>query len=112
MSKDEFTSFLYFENNHHWSGLHRKGLQAAADMSTLRKALGVLLDESKPIHERFPVALNIVGGFGKATATGILTVAYPAVYGVGTIRLKVRCVRSGCGPIWTKGRVTARGTPR
>jgi len=26
LTKDEFTSFLYFENNHHWSGLHRQGL--------------------------------------------------------------------------------------
>jgi hypothetical protein len=73
---------MYFENNRHWSGLYRKGLQAAADMDTLRKALGILLDESKPIQERFPMALGMVGGLGKATATGILTVAYPDVYGV------------------------------
>lgn len=32
LSKDEFTSFLYLENNHHWSGLYRQGLGAAADM--------------------------------------------------------------------------------
>jgi hypothetical protein len=82
LSKEEFTSFLYFENNRHWSGLYRKGLQAAADIDTLRKALGVLLDESTPIQQRFPLALGMVGGLGKATATGILTVAYPRVYGV------------------------------
>jgi hypothetical protein len=82
LSKEEFTSFLYFENNRHWSGLYRKGLHAAADLETLRKALGVLLDEGRPIQERFPVALGMVEGLGKATATAILTVAYPDVYGV------------------------------
>src|SRR4051812_16283252 len=46
---EEFTSFLYFENNHHWSGLYRHGLRAASDMDTLRQALTLLLDEEKPI---------------------------------------------------------------
>jgi len=82
LSKEEFTSFLYFENNQHWSGLYRKGLEAAADMDKLRRALGLLLDEGKPIRERFPKALNQVTGFGKGIATGILTVAYPDKYGV------------------------------
>lgn len=82
LAKDEFTSFLYFENNHHWNGLYRKGLGAAADLDMLRQALAVLLDETMPIRERFSEALNMVNGFGKATATGILTVAYPDKYGV------------------------------
>lgn len=82
LTKDEFTSFLYFENNRHWSGLYRKGLGAASDLERLRKGLAILLDESRPIRERFPEALPIVSGFGKAIATGILTVAYPDKYGV------------------------------
>lgn len=82
LSREEFTSFLYFENNHHWSGLYRKGLGAATDMPALRRALAVLLDERKPIRDRFPEALEMVSGLGKATATGILTVAYPQKYGV------------------------------
>ena len=80
--KDEFTSFLYFENNRHWSGLYRQGLRAAEDISLLRQCLTVLLDESKPIRDRFPAALGMVTGFGKAIATAILTVAYPDRYGV------------------------------
>lgn len=82
LTKDEFTSFLYFENNRHWSGLHRQGLGAASDMERLRGSLAVLLDEDRPIRERFPEALGMVTGFGKAIATGILTVAYPEKYGV------------------------------
>src|SRR5262249_31671451 len=81
LMKDEFTSFLYFENNHHWSGLYRQGLGAASDMDTLRASLGLLLNENKPIRDRFPEALGMVSGFGKAIATAILTVAYPENYG-------------------------------
>ncbi|MBI3025478.1 MAG: DUF1016 family protein [Candidatus Tectomicrobia bacterium] len=82
LSKDEFTSFLYIENNRHWSGLYRQGLGAATDIKKLRQALGILLDERKPIRERFPEALSMVTGLGKALATAILTVAYPDKYGV------------------------------
>jgi hypothetical protein len=82
ITKEEFTSFLYVENNCHWSGLYRKGLGAAADMKALRQALGILLDEGRPIRDRFPDALDRVTGLGKGIATGILTVAYPEKYGV------------------------------
>jgi hypothetical protein len=82
LTKEEFTSFLYLENNHHWSGLYRQGLGAAEDMQQLRSALSVLLDEKQPVNVRFPVALEMVTGIGKGIATGILTVAYPEKYGV------------------------------
>jgi len=82
LTKEEFTSFLYSENNHHWSGLHRKGLGAAEDMNTLRQALALLLDENSPLQERFPKALDRVTGLGKGIATAILTVAYSDQYGV------------------------------
>ena len=82
LSKEEYTSFLYFKNNRHWTQLNRKGLRATDNMDTLRKALAGLLDEGKPIAERLPWAIDMVNGLGKATATGILTVAYPKVYGV------------------------------
>lgn len=103
LSREEFASFLYFDNNHHWTGLNRMGLHAAADMGKLRRALGVLLDESKPIEERFPKALDMVEGLGKATATAILTVAYPNVYGVwnNTSESALRMV--GLWPTFEKG---------
>lgn len=82
LTKDEFTSFLYFENNRHWSGLYRQGLGAASDMKQLRGALAVLLDEGKPIDTRLPTALGMVNGVGKGIATAILTVAYPDQFGV------------------------------
>lgn len=82
LTKDQFTSFLYFENNRHWSGLYRQGLGAAGDMERLREGLALLLDENGSIRERFAGALSMVSGFGKAIATAILTVAYPEKYGV------------------------------
>jgi Endonuclease NucS len=103
LSKDEFTSFLYPENNHHWSGLYRQGLRVGADMDTLRKALGILLDENKPIQERFPLALGMVEGLGKATATAILTVAYPDVYGVWNNTSEGAMRKRGLWPNFDKG---------
>jgi hypothetical protein len=103
LAKEEFTSFLYFENNCHWSGLYRKGLLAAVDMDRLRKALGVLLDEGAPIQKRFPLALDTVAGLGKATATGILTVAYPDVYGVWNNTSEGALRKVGLWPSTDKG---------
>ena len=76
LTREEFTSFLCFENNRHWTGLYRQGLGAAGDMERLRGSLAILLGENKPVRERFPEALGMVSGFGKAIATGILTVPY------------------------------------
>ena len=103
LSKDEFTSFLYVENNCHWSGLYRKGLGAASDMKTLRQALGILLDEVRPIQERFPEALGLVTGLGKAIATGILTVAYPDKYGVWNNTSEAALRQVGLWPNFEKG---------
>lgn len=82
LTRDEFVSFLYFENNRHWKSLYRKGLGAAENMSALRQALQILLDETLPIEDRFPRSLNLVHGLGRGIATAILTVAYPDKYGV------------------------------
>jgi len=103
LTYDEFTSFLYFENNHHWSGLYRQGLGAATDMPLLRASLAVLLDESRPIRERFPEALGMVKGMGKAIATGILTVAYPDRYGVWNNTSEAAMRQAGIFPAFEKG---------
>lgn len=101
--QDEFTSFLYFENNRHWSGLYRQGLGAASDMDTLRKSLTILLDENKPLRDRFPQALGMVSGFGKAIATAILTVAYPEKYGVWNNTSEAGLRQVGLWPNFERG---------
>lgn len=82
LSEEEFRSFLCFENNQHWSGLHRQGPRICADMKRLREALAVLLDEQKLIAKRLNEVVESVPGMGRAIITGILLVAYPDRYGV------------------------------
>ncbi|MGB5107699.1 MAG: endonuclease NucS domain-containing protein [Candidatus Zixiibacteriota bacterium] len=87
LSKEDFYSFLLFENNKHWSHLHRQGNRITNDMESLRRGLKILLDETQDIYSRLdrlrPRNGNpIVPGAGKAILTAILFVAYPDRYGV------------------------------
>jgi len=82
ITEEEFRSFLIFENNKHWSGMHRHGPKMCADMKLLREALLLLSDESQLIEERIEKAISMVRGMGKAVATAILLVMYPDKYGV------------------------------
>lgn len=82
ISADDFKSFLIFKNNCHWNNLHRHGNKICKNIDTLRVALTILVDETKPIRDRFNESLKMISGFGKAVATAILQVAYPENYGV------------------------------
>jgi hypothetical protein len=82
LTADEFKAFLQDSNNHHWSGLNRKGGRACDDMPKLRAMFKILLDETQPIDERYDQVVSQVAGMGKALATAILLVAYPDRYGV------------------------------
>jgi len=82
LTEEDFRSFLYFENNKHWTGLNRQAGRLTANMDALRQALAVLLDEEQPLAHRFDEALNRVRGLGKALASAILMVVYPDRYGV------------------------------
>lgn len=82
LTKEEFRSFLYFRNNMHWTGLYRSARFLLNDMDLLRKELLMLLDEDKPLPERFHAVLKNVKGLGKALATAILHMVYPEKYGV------------------------------
>jgi hypothetical protein len=103
LTKEEFASFLYIENNRHWTGLYRHGLGAADNIQKLRASLAVLLDENKPIRERFPESLDMVSGFGKALATAILTVSYPERYGVWNNTSETGLRQVGLWPSFEKG---------
>jgi len=103
LSKEEFTSFLYLDNNKHWSGLYRKGLAAASDMDRLRAALRLLLDEGQALSSRFTSATNMISGFGKALATAILTVAHPSRYGVWNNTSEGALRKLGLWPAFERG---------
>lgn len=81
IQEDVLRSFLYFENNRHWSGLNRQVNRVCADMKVTRAALAELVDETRPIEDRMQSVVNIKG-MGKGIITAILHVAYPDKYGV------------------------------
>ena len=87
LTKEEFHSFLLFENNKHWKQIHRQVNQITSDMDALRKGLTILLDETQDINTRLerlrPRNGNpLIPGAGKAKLTAILLIAYPDRYGV------------------------------
>lgn len=82
MDADQFKSFLLFENNRHWIGLHRQGGRMCSDMKKLRGALKTILDENQGMSERWDAIAGKVSGLGRATISAILMVAYPHRYGV------------------------------
>jgi len=86
LTEEEFKGFLLFRNNQHWGALHRLGGKMTADMGALRNALGVLLDESRPIEDRLdylvPKGRALVPCLGRAVLTAILQVKFPEKYGV------------------------------
>lgn len=81
VDEDVLRSFLYAENNRHWSGLNRQVNRVCADMAATRAALGHLVDETRPISERMQ-PVTAIKGMGKGIITAILHVAYPDRYGV------------------------------
>ncbi len=82
ITEQEFKEFLRFENNKHWSGLHRMGPKICADMPALRTALTILIDEERDIQQRLDDVVTSIHGMGKAIITAILLIASPEKYGV------------------------------
>lgn len=82
LTAEEFKSFLYMENNRHWTGLFRLGWKACEDMDALRPKLARLFDDAQPIEKRFDDAVETIVGVGKALASALLVVAFPQQYGV------------------------------
>lgn len=87
LTADIYKSFLLFQNNRHWSGLHRVGGKATEDMNRLRHGLTVLLNEHTSLVNRLNKLRPknkppLVPYLGKAVITAILLVAFPEKYGV------------------------------
>lgn len=103
LTKQDYLDFLSFKHNHHWTGLERLGRRATDDMDNLRDAIGLLVDETKPISDRFDTAKSMVRGAGAATLTPVLLLAYPDRYGVwnGTSEPEMR--ERGVWPAFTHG---------
>lgn len=108
LTADEFKSFLLYENNRHWWGIHRHQTAITADMEALRDALRLLLDESKPIEQRLDRIVrgegaSLVRGLGKAVLTPILLVVHPDRYGVWNSIAESAMKRIGIWPAFARG---------
>lgn len=87
LTANQFKSFLLFKNNRHWKSIHRQANQIVSDMDGLRAALGVLLDEGRPLTDRLrelrPKNRDpLVKGLARSVITPILLIAHPEKYGV------------------------------
>jgi hypothetical protein len=86
ITQDDFRAFLTFKNNKHWANIQRQP-NIYADMERLRKALAVLLDETKAIQDRLDKIMDKNGplyikGLGRAVLTPILMCVYSDKYAV------------------------------
>ncbi|MGC9947172.1 MAG: endonuclease NucS domain-containing protein [Bryobacteraceae bacterium] len=103
LTQDEFRSFLLFKNNRHWDNLQRQGPQMTADMPALRRALTILVDESRPVRQRLD-QLRPHGGepmvkfLGRAVITAILLVRQPERYGIVNNIAEIGMERLGVWP--------------
>lgn len=82
LSEQEFKEFLLYENNRHWTGLHRQRSMMTDDMEHLRNGLKILVDEEQDLASRVQTTKDMVDGLGKATISAVLVTAYPEDYGV------------------------------
>ncbi|QUJ73863.1 hypothetical protein KDQ40_16325 (plasmid) [Haloarcula marismortui ATCC 33800] len=82
LPEDRLKEFLRYENNRHWTGLHRQEHRLTEDMDELRGALETLVDEGEDLANRVTDVKDTVDGMGKATLSAILLTAYPEKYGV------------------------------
>jgi hypothetical protein len=87
LTAEEFQDFLLIRNNYHWNGIHRHGSKICKDMDRLRKALGILLDDDRPVRDRLNDLIPLGGKafvpfLGKAIITPILLVTQPSKYSV------------------------------
>lgn len=82
LPEDRFREFLRYENNRHWTGLHRQEHKITEDMDQLRGALQTLVDEDQELASRVTETKHSIDGMGKATLSAILLTAYPEKYGV------------------------------
>lgn len=82
ITEQDFKEFLLYENNLHWTGLHRKRSMMTDDMEQLRDGLQTLVDGEQDLASRVQTTKEKVDGMGKATISAILVTTYPERYGV------------------------------
>lgn len=109
LTEADFRAFLAFENNHHWTGLHRQAPNLLEQgIAHLRKTIAVLTDENGPIAERYDIAVGRQKGMSKGIATAILMVANPSRYGVWNATSEAALIELGEWPELPRGATAGR----
>jgi hypothetical protein len=103
LTEDKFREFLDFDNNSHWTGLHRKREMMTQDMELLRDNLSNLVDQSKPLSSRVQAVKDNVDGLGKATLSAILLTSDPTEYGVWNNRSEEALKQLSIWPDFERG---------
>ena len=108
LTAEEFSEFLDFKNNKHWSNLQRQKGTITQDMGGLKSALLTLVDESLPVRDRLDKIRPksgeaLVKGIGEAISTAILQIIGPDKYGVWNTTSRKGLVKAGIFPIIKRG---------
>jgi len=85
LTEQQMGEFLDFDNNCHWTGLHRQKSAICRDMPAVRKAISFLMNAKRgdpALASLFNEADTLVRGFGEGIITPILFVAFPDDFGV------------------------------
>lgn len=102
LSEETMRSFLYFENNKHWTGLNRQVNRICSDMEATRRVLADLVDETTPVAMRMD-RVSAFKGMGKGIITAILHVTYPDRYGVWNNTSEAALIEFGLMPELPRG---------
>jgi hypothetical protein len=103
LTEDKFREFLDFDNNKHWTGLHRKQEMMTQNMELLRDNLSNLVNQSKSLSSRVQAVKNNVDGLGKATLSAILLTSDPTEYGVWNNRSEEALKQLSIWPEFERG---------
>lgn len=104
ISEEDIGDFLDFNQNRHWTGLHRQKSNILQDMATLRKAIAKLSKSSRDdVARRFDTAELTVTGFGEGIITPILFVMYPDTFAVWNSKSEYALRRLGLWIVEDRG---------
>ena len=98
LDPEKFRAFLRIKENRHWISINRHSGELTSDLDSLKRALLILVDESRPVSDRIDDARKLVKGLGKAVISAILIVTFPTKYGVYNNVSKAGLSRIGMFP--------------
>lgn len=106
LTEEDMARFLDFEENCHWTGLHRQKPSILSNVTAVRHAIARLTqrkDYDDDLEERFDFACKSVKGFGEGIVSPILFVSFPEHYGVWNSKAEFALKQLGLWIVQDKG---------